>query len=67
MMQVRFTRIIDMAGALCALDSVGRIWVYEPDGEVMQAWRMLPPPPDFEPEPEPSRPKGDIGPMFGDR
>ena len=44
-MAIRFKRIIEVAGSLVALDSVGRIWLYDPDTNIgASQWRAVLPP-----------------------
>ena len=65
-MAIRFKRIIEVSGALVALDTTGQIWCYEPAVEITQSpWRRLIAPGEEERVAHPK--KSDIGPMFGDR
>ena len=43
-MATRFKRIVEVAGALVALDVQGRIWMYVPDVMAGSPWRPIPPP-----------------------
>lgn len=44
-MAVRFTQILELTGALVALDHQGRVWSYEPGaGNPESPWRLLPSP-----------------------